>query len=599
MNCIHCNTNFQYKETLLQTSCNYHSQLCQKCFMNDLFSKKLSINFINDDDIEIACFCNNNKTLYKSNNNQKLNLSILSNFLQNSNFIYKEEFVSSKCSIHNSPNNYYCRTCKKYICEKCLFNLENNSHLDHSYISKNDISSAIKKRMEELNKKNFKDFKKYMENIEKKSENEIKAKTNEEISKIKSIIETLNKTAIQRLNNSKIKISKMKSMCKIIMITAQNFFNDLDNFTTNIKNDINFFDILRLKEFKGINISYTDNDYLAKINDLITSFTNNSFLNCDFKFQKQSLKEYTKKNYHEIKNLELIDKYQIKHKLCGHSRAVFHISKIDDNTIVSCSEDTKIIIWDLKTYKPKNILSGHNGRVNNVIYAKEKNKLISCSIDNTIKIWDISTGENISTINAHKNNVTSLILLKEDKLISCGWDAKIKLWNLIDNKEILSVTTNMRTIGSLVLLSEEKFCCAAFNNILIFSLANKSLVNKLIGHSKGINCITIDKKNRLVSGADDKTIRIWNIESGKCEEIIEGHNDSVYCLIILKNGNICSGAQDRTIKIWENGKEKEVINEIYTPRCLLELNDNSIVSAGFDNIIKIWFKYEKNYLETV
>ena len=66
--------------------------------------------------------------------------------------------------------------------------------------------------------------------------------------------------------------------------------------------------------------------------------------------------------------------------------------------------------------------------------------------------------------------------------------------------------------------------------------------------------------------------------------------------MIIKIGNICSGLKDNTIKICENGKEKEVISEIYyTPRCLLELNDNTIVSADFDNAIKIRCKKEKKY----
>ena len=590
MNCIQCNTNFQYKKTFLQTSCGYHSKLCQKCFMNDLFSKKLSINFINSNDIEISCFCENKKTPFKSDNSQKLNLSIISNFLQNSNFIY--ETISSKCAIHNScPNDCYCKTCRKYICEKCLLNIDNDCHIGHTYITKNDIFNAIKNKSEKLNNKNFNDFKNFMENIENNSENDIKVKTKEELSKIKSIIDKLNKIAIQVLNYSKVKINKMKSMCKIVTIIAENFYDDLENYSKSKKNDMNFIDILRVKEFKGINITFNSSDCLSKINKLITSYTNSSFLNCDFKFQKQSLKEYTKKNNQEIKKLKQIDKYEIKQKLSGHSKAVFHISKIDDNTIVSCSEDAKIIIWDLKTNKPKNILTGYNGRVNSVIFAKEKNKLISCSVDSTIKIWDISTCEDISTIKAHKNNVTSLILLKEDKLISCGWDGKIKEWNLIDSREILDITTSIRTIGSLELLNGDKFCCAAFNNILIFSLTNKSLVNKLIGHSESINCIATDKKTKLVSGSDDKTIRIWNTDNGECEQIIKGHSDSVYCLIILKNGNICSGSQDKTIKIWENGKEKDVISEIYyTPRCLLELGDDIIVSGGFDNAVKIWCK---------
>ena len=39
-------------------------------------------------------------------------------------------------------------------------------------------------------------------------------------------------------------------------------------------------------------------------------------------------------------------------------------------------------------------------------------------------------------------------------------------------------------------------------------------------------CITSDDKY-IISGYKDSTIRIWNLETGICEDILKGHTDYV------------------------------------------------------------------------
>jgi len=75
----------------------------------------------------------------------------------------------------------------------------------------------------------------------------------------------------------------------------------------------------------------------------------------------------------------------------------------------------------------------------------------------------------------------------------------------------------------------------------------------LQGHRKTITCCTIltddhlgcsawqaERVERIVSGSADKTLRIWNIETGKCELILEGHTSYVRCCAILLDKRIIS-----------------------------------------------------------
>ena len=56
----------------------------------------------------------------------------------------------------------------------------------------------------------------------------------------------------------------------------------------------------------------------------------------------------------------------------------------------------------------------------------------------------------------------------------------------------------------------------------------------------------------ILSGSGDKTIKIWEISSGKCIKTLEGHNETVTSVSYSPDGKyISSGSLDKTIKIWE------------------------------------------------
>jgi WD40 repeat protein len=43
---------------------------------------------------------------------------------------------------------------------------------------------------------------------------------------------------------------------------------------------------------------------------------------------------------------------------------------------------------------------------------------------------------------------------------------------------------------------------------------------------------------------------MWNMESGLCIKTLNGHEGSVLCLTIINNDKIVSGSDDCSIKIW-------------------------------------------------
>lgn len=92
------------------------------------------------------------------------------------------------------------------------------------------------------------------------------------------------------------------------------------------------------------------------------------------------------------------------------------------------------------------------------------------------------------------------------------------------------------------------------------------------GHTEGISDIawSNDSEN-LASASDDKTIRIWNVESvstivvlaiphtdllyclqRQTSKILRGHTNFVFCVNFNPHGNLLvSGGYDETVRLWD------------------------------------------------
>ncbi|CAG1984567.1 unnamed protein product, partial [Fusarium graminearum] len=80
----------------------------------------------------------------------------------------------------------------------------------------------------------------------------------------------------------------------------------------------------------------------------------------------------------------------------------------------------------------------------------------------------------------------------------------------------------------------------------------------LEGHSSDVNSVVFSHDSRKVaSGSGDKTIRIWDAETGDCERELKGHSKWVNSVVFSHDSKkVASGSYDKTIRIWntETGK---------------------------------------------
>ncbi len=83
------------------------------------------------------------------------------------------------------------------------------------------------------------------------------------------------------------------------------------------------------------------------------------------------------------------------------------------------------------------------------------------------------------------------------------------------------------------------------NNNAGLEVSPRFAAKLLSGHKKTISCMTIrpNQPNCLLTGSDDKTVRVWNVELGKTTKCIAGcFDDAIENITFLDENIICIGS---------------------------------------------------------
>ena len=97
-------------------------------------------------------------------------------------------------------------------------------------------------------------------------------------------------------------------------------------------------------------------------------------------------------------------------------------------------------------------------------------------------------------------------------------------------------------------------------SIKLWDMRTGKKIQSLIGHANLVESVAISADGKtLASGSGDNSIKLWNIATGKKIRSLIGHSSYVYSVAISADGKtLASGSGDNSIKLWDMKTGKEI-----------------------------------------
>jgi WD40 repeat protein/formylglycine-generating enzyme required for sulfatase activity len=281
----------------------------------------------------------------------------------------------------------------------------------------------------------------------------------------------------------------------------------------------------------------------------------------------------------------------------GHSGLVFSVRMSSDGRhALSGSADTTLKFWEVENARCVSTFQSHTGDVNGVCLSPDERTALSASSDQTLKLWEVANGRCLRTFADHRGSVHAVDWNSSGRYaLSGGADQTVKLWELAGNParpapwevsqpveggassegaaqfaeaiararkdlqrgDAQSAARSVRQARAIRGYQRHAAAVACWSDLYVrlpkVAFADGWLERSLAEHTGGVNAVCLGSDGRrALSASSDGTLRLWELESGRCVRTFEGHTGAVQSIGWSLGGRYAlSGGVDGTVRLWE------------------------------------------------
>lgn len=249
---------------------------------------------------------------------------------------------------------------------------------------------------------------------------------------------------------------------------------------------------------------------------------------------------------------------------------------------VSGGDDGKIKVWNYRRRKSDFTLAAHSDYVRTVQFHTTNPWILSACDDFTVRVWNWQSRSCIATLSGHGGYVMCAQFHPDPMqplVVSASLDGTVRVWDLTGLKSKTAGPSDFTpTLGG--------------NNAGVDFFGNTDAIVKyqLEGHDRGVNWACFHPSAPFIlSGGDDRTIRVWRIDDSRAWEtsVMRGHSDNVSSMVWLPELDaIISNSEDMHVRVWDGSRHLAISSfrrDADRYWILSKHPKSNLLAAGHDN----------------
>lgn len=245
----------------------------------------------------------------------------------------------------------------------------------------------------------------------------------------------------------------------------------------------------------------------------------------------------------------------VERELVGHTDIVSRVRFNASGTrVFTSSLDGTAKMWNAHTGALLRTFRGGEGNVGLVGVPDDGHRLITSDQDGSVHVWETDSGVAIAKISAQAVGITAIEAPPAgDVIVTCGLD-EMALWRPRTMPMVATLSNTSGVFSARFDRHHHVVTCASDGTVGIWDAAGRSLrtVRPLGPSPEGCNAAPDPAGRRVaVAGAADHTARILDLVAPETASVVlGGHTARVTSIDFGDGDRVVTGSEDGTVRLW-------------------------------------------------